>query len=149
MNWKIFWGLICLGGFVSLCNLQLSTLVYFSFKIILVIYMCYGLAESVGNREHWLWDITRKKNEFLLFSIVWESFNWSWHWNHWFDVGGIQQMYLSNKWALQLNRKLKISHVHLQTNFPGSHHIFSIQVHTKMTIMIWSINVHALCHCLK
>ncbi len=32
--------------------------------------MCYDLTESVGSREHWLWDITRKRNEFLLFSIV-------------------------------------------------------------------------------
>ena len=32
--------------------------------------MCYNLAESVGTREHWLWDVARKRNEFLLFSIV-------------------------------------------------------------------------------
>ncbi len=32
--------------------------------------MCYDLVESVGSRKHWLWDITRKRNEFLLFSIV-------------------------------------------------------------------------------
>ena len=33
--------------------------------------LCCGLAKSVGSREHWLWDIVRKRNdEFLLCSIV-------------------------------------------------------------------------------
>ena len=32
--------------------------------------MCCNLAESFGSREHWLWDIARKRNKFLLFSIV-------------------------------------------------------------------------------
>ena len=29
--------------------------------------MCCDLAESFESREHWLWDITRKENEFLFF----------------------------------------------------------------------------------
>ncbi len=32
--------------------------------------MCCDLAESVLSREHWSWDIARKRNVFLLFSIV-------------------------------------------------------------------------------
>ena len=32
--------------------------------------MCCDLAGSVGSRQHWLWDIARKRNEFLLFSII-------------------------------------------------------------------------------
>ncbi len=37
--------------------------------------MCCDLAGSVGSREHWLWDTARKRNAFLLFSIVLKSFN--------------------------------------------------------------------------
>ncbi len=33
-------------------------------------YMCCYLAGSVGSRQHWLWDTARKRNAFLLFSIV-------------------------------------------------------------------------------
>ena len=33
-------------------------------------YMCCDLSGSVGSRQHWLWDIASKRNEFLLFSIV-------------------------------------------------------------------------------
>ncbi len=32
--------------------------------------ICVAIKWSVGNREHWLWDTARKRNEFLLFSIV-------------------------------------------------------------------------------
>ncbi len=32
--------------------------------------MCCDLVESVGSGEHCLWDTSRKRNEFLLFSIV-------------------------------------------------------------------------------
>ncbi len=32
-------------------------------------YMCYDLAGSVGSRQHWLWDIATKRNEFLLFNF--------------------------------------------------------------------------------
>ncbi len=46
--------------------------------------------------------------------------------NHWSDsCGFFSKMYLS-KWALQSNRKLKMSHVRLQTDFPRSHHIWYV-----------------------
>ena len=32
--------------------------------------MCRDLVESVRSQEHWLWDIARKRNDFLLFSII-------------------------------------------------------------------------------
>ncbi len=34
------------------------------------IILCYDLTESVGSREHWLCGISRRRNEFLLSSIV-------------------------------------------------------------------------------
>ncbi len=84
---------------------------------------CCDLAESVGSQEHWLWDVTRKRNEVLLFSIVLRiiqllirtleplvRFRW-----------GFQQNVprASNEhFNLQSNRKLIMSHVRLQTGFP-------------------------------
>ncbi len=46
-------------------------------------------------------------------------------WNHWSDSSGVfSNMYLSY-WEFQSNRKLKMSHVRLPTDFPRSHHIYS------------------------
>ncbi len=43
---------------------------------------------------------------------------------HLFNSGGVfNQLYLS-KWVLQSNRKLKMWHVWLLTDFPRSHHIY-------------------------
>ncbi len=78
---------------------------------------------EVGTRKHWLWDTARKKNEFLLFSVVLRilqllitlepliQFRWC------FQQNVPLQMHNS-----QLNRKLKMLHVGLQTDFPWSHH---------------------------
>ena len=33
-------------------------------------FLCCDLAGSVISRQHWLWDTARKRNAFLLFSIV-------------------------------------------------------------------------------
>ena len=48
--------------------------------------MCCDLVGWVGSREHWLWDIPRKRNEFLLFSITiilepLVRFMWGFHYN--------------------------------------------------------------------
>ncbi len=55
--------------------------------------MCCDLAGSVRSRQHWLWDIARKINEFLLFSFVprilqllitlepLDQFKWGFQWN--------------------------------------------------------------------
>ncbi len=79
-----------------------------------------GISQKLGA----LWDIARKRNEFLLFSIVLRILQLlitleSLVWFRW----GFHKMYLY-KWALQSNRKLKMSHVLLQTDFFRSHHIW-------------------------
>ncbi len=82
-------------------------------------HLCCDLAESVRSQEHWLWDIARKRNEFILFSIVLrillitlEPLDWV--------KGNFSKMQLS-KWS---NRILKMSHVWVLTDFPRSHHIW-------------------------
>ena len=92
-------------------------------------YMCCDLAKSVRGQEHWLWDITRKEKkqmDFFCFLLFWESFK-SYNFG---TTGPIQVGFSANcmclfKWAIQLNRKLKMSHVWLQTlDFPRLHHIW-------------------------
>ncbi len=93
--------------------------------------VCSDLAELVRSRERWLWDIATKRNVFLLFSIVLSilqlitleplvRFRW-----------GFQQNVPLLMRALQSNRKLKMSHVRLQTDVPRSHHIFSFKACTS------------------
>ena len=70
-------------------------------------YMCCDPAGSVGSQENWLWDIARKKNASLLFSIVLRIFQLLWLWNHWSNSGGVfSKMYLS-WWGLQSNTFVK------------------------------------------
>ncbi len=112
-------------------------------------YICYDLAESVGSWEQWLLDVARKRNEFL---FVFCCFNYpSIAHNHWSDSGGVfSKMHFSN-WALQSNRKLKLSHVSLQTDFPRSHH--NVSFFSFVTIyFVWnsySVNVLVKVNCLS
>ncbi len=73
-------------------------------------------SKSVGSREHWLWDIARKRNAFLMFSTVLRILQLLITLSQWSDSGGVfSKMYLSKinpiSLKLQSNRKLKISHV--------------------------------------
>ncbi len=61
-HWKWEW-----HHYVNIINMKHSKKYYMYFYIYI---MCYNLVESVRSRKHWLWDITRKRNAFLLFSIV-------------------------------------------------------------------------------
>ena len=81
--------------------------------------MCCNLAGSVGSRQHWLWDIARKRNEFPLFSIVLRILPIA-H-NH--GTTGPIQVEFSAKCTSPImstlsNRKLKMSHVQVPTDFP-------------------------------
>ncbi len=94
-----------------------------SFRMLdMITHMCYDLVESVGSKEHWLWDIARIRNGFLLFSTVLRILQLLIGLEPlvWFRWGFL------SKWALQSNTKLKISHVWLQTDFPKSHDILYI-----------------------
>ncbi len=53
--------------FEWVCPLQLVCATHHGLPYL---YMCYNLVESLRSREHWLWDIARKRDYFLLFSIV-------------------------------------------------------------------------------
>ncbi len=57
--------------------------------------MCCDLVESVRSWQHWLWDMARKRNDFLL--LFWESFNCSLLWNHWNTGGVFRLMYSSHE----------------------------------------------------
>ena len=86
--------------------------------------MCCDLAGSVASPQHWLRDIARKGNEFLLFSIVLrilqllitleplDRFKW-----------GFQQN-VPLQMSLLSNRKWKMSYVRVPTDSPRSHHIY-------------------------
>ena len=81
--------------------------------------MCCDLVGSVRSRQHWFRDISRKRNEFLLFSIVLRILQLL---IPLVDSSRVFiKMYLS-KWALQANRKLKMSHIRLPTDSTRSHH---------------------------
>ena len=90
--------------------------------------MCCNLAvaESVRSREHWLWDTARKRNVFLLFSIVLGIFQLLYNFG---TTGPIQVRFSATCTSpdedFKSNRTLKMSHVWLPTDFPRSHHIFS------------------------
>ncbi len=103
----------------QLSHLQESVL------LLCIIIMCCNLAESVRSWEHWLWDIAEKVMNFLcslllrilqllitLEPLIW--FWWSFQQNVLFQMG------------TSINKKLKISHVRLQTDSPRSHHISQI-----------------------
>ncbi len=83
----------------------------------------------------------KKGTNFSCFLLFWESLNCRLLWNHWSDSGGVfSKMYLS-KWALQSNRKLKMSHARLPTDFPRSRHICELNTLIQGWIMS-SIHVH-------
>ncbi len=52
----------------TMADLKLWVWVFCSYSV--TRHMCCDLAGSVGSQRHWLWDITRKRNEFLLLCIV-------------------------------------------------------------------------------
>ncbi len=109
-------------------------------------YICCNLAGSVGSQQHWLWDIAEKEINFYCFLLLWELFNCSWPWNHWTDSSGVfSKMYLS-KWALQSNRKLKMSHVGVPTDptrycitYASSSSCVYVYLHKNMSQGLWKI----------
>ncbi len=92
----------------------------------------FVLWTSRVSREYWLWDVAIKRIEFLFVFYCFKNHSIAHNFGtKWSDSGGVfSKMYLS-KWALQSNRKPKMSHVLLQTDFPRSHHIcvWNIQAH--------------------
>ena len=85
-----------------------------SWRFVTLHIMCCDVAGSVGSREHWLRDISRKRKEFQLLSIVLRilqlliiileplvRFRWSY-----------QQIV-----PLQISTALQMSHIRLQTDF--------------------------------
>ena len=95
--------------------------------------MWCDLVESVTSREHWLWEITRKRNEFLLFSIViilrilqllkfglepLVRFKWGFSAKCASPNGHFHQI---ENWKCHM-----FDIVRLHTDFPRSHHIWSI-----------------------
>ena len=94
-----------------LCAVTLNLVIYF---------MHCNLTESVGSWEQWLWD-TARRNVFLLFSIILrilQCYIITLEPLVWFRWGFQQSTSL-----LLSNRKLKMSHIGLQTDFRISHHI--------------------------
>ena len=87
-------------------------------------HLCCYLAESVGCREYWLWENSQKKEwiYFVFYCFVNPSIAPTFGTTDPILAGVFSKMYFS-KWTLQSSRKLKMSHVQLQTDSPRSHHI--------------------------
>ena len=88
-------------------------------------HMCCDLAESVGYRELWLQDIARKNNEFLLFSIFLRILQLFVTYESLVRIRWGFQQNVPHQMRTQSNKKLKMSHVRLQTDFPRWHHILA------------------------
>ena len=106
--------------------------------------MCCDLVGSVGSWQHWLWHISRKRNEFLLF---WESFNCSLTWNHWTDSSGFSAKCTSpNEHFNQIEIwKCHMCEFTSATDFPRLHHINEIRARvSKEQVLNNMMHVHKL-----